>query len=93
VSFEEVVRLVLTLTLRSSGCLQCLRHTRPHCKELEDPRPVSTPLELGNIFVEYPHSSGDVPTYIRDWVLYYQRLRGEWNHLEVRRREFCRLWP
>ena len=65
---------------------------RPQCMELDEPRPVPTPLGLRNIFVEYPHPPSDVPTHIRDWVLHYQHLREDWNDLKIYRREFCRLW-
>jgi hypothetical protein len=78
--------------LRSPGCLWCLRHMRPRCKVRERPLLVFKPLELEDICVEYPDPPGDVPTYIRAWILQHRRLMESWKHLEIYRSLFCDLW-
>jgi hypothetical protein len=65
---------------------------RPGCKELGLPRLSTLPLNLENVFAEYPDPPGDVPIYIRDWVFQYRHLREEWNGIQISRGYFCDLW-
>jgi hypothetical protein len=60
--------------------------------ELEKSRLASGPLVLKNTFVQYPDPPSGVPTYIRDWVFQYRRLREGWKHLEIYRSYFCHHW-